>query len=288
MRRLLHKRATAAPVWQMVGISGVLVLMVVWFYTPLPTTASRMLWSRYHAGTLALVFDRTDAALAYSIGAYYFGNQSKIGTAEARPYDTDLAQEAFSKAISIQPTLPLAHYMRARIAFVNADFDAGIADINAELALVPTNKRPLYMRGLMYAYRGHKGDLDLAAADFREFVAWAPREWAGYNDLAYVLAKGGNYADAVIALRQGIAQAKNGSTNPWLWDALGVMELNLKHYQASVAALEKAQSYAASLTETDWQLAYPGNDPSLASSGVKALQDSIVRNLAKAYASSNQ
>jgi lipoprotein NlpI len=270
----------AAAVASVIGVA----IGIVWFFTPLPTIAARYAWERFAAGSLALMLDRTDADLAYSIGVYYFGNQPKIGIVSIRPYDTALANRAFTRAIRIDPSLPLAHYMRSRLEFVYGQFDASIADLNDTLALNPDNKRPLYMRGLAYAYRGHAGDLALAEQDFRTFSAWAPTEWAGYNDLAYVIAKEGNYAAAEIILKEGIQKAKGGATNPWLWDALGVMEMSQHKYDAAIASLQNAQEFAQKLTETDWQLAYPGNDPALAKAGVQAIQDGIVRNLAKAYA----
>lgn len=262
----------------------ILVLLAIWFLTPVPTLAARAVWKQYHGGVFALMLDRTDALLAIEIGEYYFGNQAAIGTTGARPYDLPLAEKAFGKAIKINPSVPIAHYMRARVEFVRADFDATLADLNSELALFPENKRTLYMRGLTYAYRGLPGDLLLAEQDFREFTAWAPREWAGYNDLAFVLAKEKKYSEAAKVLKEAIAKAEGGATNPWLWDALGVMELNLNNPSQAISALTKAQKYASILTETDWQRAYPGNNPTMAVQGIGVIQGGIAKNLLKAYA----
>jgi len=264
------------------SITVVLGLVAVWFYTLVPTMAARYVWERYHVGTLALMLDRTDASLAYNIGAYYFGNQSAIGGMGARPYDLVLAERAFTKTISLAPTHTLARYMRARIEFIHSDFDAALADLNAELALYPENKKTLYMRALVYTYRGLPGDLVFAEQDFRAFVAWAPREWAGYNDLAYVLAKEKRYAEAAAVLKEGIATADGGAENPWFWNTLGVMELNMQNPSAALAAFTKAQTFAAALTDADWQRAYPGNDPVRARDGIEAMQSGIERNKAAA------
>jgi Tfp pilus assembly protein PilF len=257
------------------------VVAGIWFYTPALTNAARYAWDRYRAGALAL--DKADADLAFSIGTYHFGNQSMIGRSGGRPYDLPLAERAFKKALAIQPSTPLAHYMLARIEFIHSDFNSALEDLDAELALYPENKRTLYMRALAYAYRGLPGDLALAERDFRDFVAWAPREWAGYNDLAYVLAKEGRYADAAVVLKEGITKADGGAANPWLWNTLGVMQLNLDKPSAALASFEKAQTAAASLTDTDWQRAYPGNNPATASGGLEAMKSGIIRNIAAAY-----
>ncbi|MFZ2167600.1 MAG: tetratricopeptide repeat protein [Minisyncoccia bacterium] len=272
------------PVWGTGVAIASAVVVAVWFFTPLPTLAARYIWEEYRFAPLTLALDRADGRLALAIGNYYFGNQTAIGTANKRPYNLPLAKKAYDKALRIDPSLSLAHYMRARIEFVQSDFSAALEDLNAALTISPDNKRPLYFRGLTYVYRGHAGDLSLAEQDFRAFVAWAPTEWAGYNDLAFVLAKEKKYADAAAVLKEAIATAKGGAENPWLWVALGVMELNLDKPSLAVASLGKAQTFAESLTETDWQKAYPGNNPALAKEGIEALQTGIARNVLTVYA----
>ncbi len=267
-----------------IAAATAIVMAAVWFYTPIPTTAARYAWERFHSPALALALNRTDADLAFSLGAYYFGNQSMIGAAGARPYELGKAEYAFKKALALAPTMPLAHYMLARIEFVHSNFTAALAELNEELSVNPAYTRALYMRALTYAYRGRPGDLSLAEADFRSFIAWAPGEWAGYNDLAYVLAKEKKYEEAATVLADGIAHADGGGTNPWLWNSLGVMELDLGKFSGAVSAFLKAQTLAASLTETDWQRAYPGNDPKLAAGGLEAMRSGIEKNLATARA----
>lgn len=271
-----------------VALATLAVVTTVWFFTPLPTIAARYVWSEWRAGPLALALDRSDANLAFAIGNHFFGNQAAIGTGGDRPYDLPLARRAFSRAVAIDSSLPLAHYMRARIEFIQSDFSAALADLATERALFPDNGRALYMRGLTYAYRGLPSDLARAEQDFREFVAWAPREWAGYNDLAFVLAKDGQYARAAMALEEGIERADGGDENPWLWNALGVMELNSGNPTEAISALTKAQAFATSLTEAEWQKAYPGNDPRSARAGIEAMQASIARNLMAARTESGE
>src|SRR3989344_1916152 len=107
---------------------GILVVLAVWLYTPLPTLAARYAWSEWRAGALALALDRSDAPLAATIGAYYFGNQFATDASEERPYDLSLARNAFGKAIEINPSMPFTRYLRARVEFVQSDFDAALED----------------------------------------------------------------------------------------------------------------------------------------------------------------
>lgn len=272
-------RARAIYSTLIVSILGV----VVWLYTPVPTSVARAVWERWQMGDLALLLDTRDAKLAFTIGSYYFGNQFATSTTAVRPYDLPRAKIAFTKAIQINSAMPLAHYMRARVEFIQSDFISALADLNAEIVLTPENKRSLYMRGLTYTYRGLPNDLARAEQDFKDFVAWAPREWAGYNDLAYVLAKEKQYQTASTVLTEGIAKALGGETNPWLWNALGVMEMNTGNIDKAIIALEKAQDFASTLSDADWQRAYPGNNPANARGGSEAMRLSIARNIITAY-----
>ncbi|MCX6790131.1 MAG: hypothetical protein NTV60_01235 [Candidatus Kaiserbacteria bacterium] len=276
-------RRKVSPHTEKIGFGLLVVLMVVWFYSPLPTVAARYVWEHYRAGSFALLLDRSDAGLALAIGDYYFGNDPTTSSRE-HPYDPSLAKKAAEKAIRINPSVEYAHYMRARVDFVQANFDESLTELNKEFSLFPDRKRTLYMRGLVYAYRGKERDLSLAEKDFQAFITWAPTEWAGYNDLAFVFAKEKKYDFAVTVLKEGIIKANGGATNPWLWNALGVMELNLNKPAPALASLIKAQRFATALTDVQWQRAYPGNNPLSAQAGLEAMQVGIARNVIKAYA----
>ena len=277
--RFSHEQVRHRRLWICGGVI-LFALVLTWFWTSVPDTAARYVWERYQDGSLALSLGRTDASLALQIGEYYFGNQAMLGVSGApRPYDLKTAGRAFKKASAINPLQPLAHYMLARIEFIGSDFDAALQDLNMELALNPEFKRTLYMRGLTFTYRGSGGDYARAESDFQEFIAWAPTEWAGYNDFAFVLGKDKKYSAAMAIAKEGIAKADGGATNPWLWDLLGVMQLNLNEPSSALASFLNARTYAASLSSVDWQRAYPGNSPSTSQSGVGAMQAGIGRNI---------
>ncbi len=231
---------------------------------------ARAVWQQYQFPIVALKLDQADADLAMQIGSYYFGSGA---------YDLDRGDAAFSKAIALEPGILWGHYQLARIAFVKGNFTEALSEINTELKYNPENLRSLYIRGLIYAYSGR---LELAEADFRRFTEWAPSEWAGYNDLAWVLAKESKFADAEKSIEEGMQRVSDAEHNPWLWNSLGVAELNLEKFVSAKNSFEEAKTSAALLTADDWHKSDPGNDPQFAENGLEQFRDSIEANLKKA------
>lgn len=241
---------------------------------------ARYLWRRWQEPALAIALTRSDASFLMEIGNAYFGTVV-IGRAQSR-YSPALARRAFQKAVAIEPDILWGHYSLARIAFTEGDFAEALTEIDAELAANPENLRALYIRGLIYGYRGFTGDLYLAELDFTRFVEWAPSEWAGYNDLAWILAKEGKYSEIERLMVRAFKEVPGGQENPWLWNVLGVARLNLGEHAGAATALTKALSYAGRLTLTDWRRAYSGNSPTSDSGGLDAFLAGIRDNLVKA------
>lgn len=229
-----------------------------------------MAWDEFRLGKMALVLNARDADLAFDIGRRSF---------ELDSYDIPLARKAFEKTVELQPDMLWAHYQLARVLFVEGKFGEALAAINKELEYHPNNLRALYVRGLIYAY---SNNLAAAEADFGRFVAWVPTEWAGYNDLAWVLGQRGKYAEAKKVLEESFEKAKDAETNPWLWNTLGVQELNLAEFENATRSFEKAGELAAALTEEAWRAAYPGNNPGTVHEGLEEFRDAIRSNLARA------
>lgn len=228
---------------------------------------ARLVWNKYLLADVALYLNRKDPNLFMRLGDYYFGGTK---------YDLGRAEYAYEKAISLDQKILWGHYQLARIHFINAKFAQAHAEIGKELEANPANLRSLYVRGLIYGYQGR---FDRAEEDFRRFVSWAPKEWAGYNDLAWVLLKMQKYQEAEKVINDGIDQAMDGKTNPWLWNALGVARLNLKNHTEAAHAFEKAKKYSAELSVEDWKKSYPGNHPSDALSGLTQFKEGIEKNL---------
>jgi predicted Zn-dependent protease len=272
--------------WQgVIFLAGVIAFVggpLVWFASPWPTEAARYAWREWEAPALALALDRGDTELAMEIGNTYFGAVI-IGRREQR-YDPALAKRAFEKALAIEPGILWGHYSLARIAFISGDSGTALAEIDAELAANPANLRSLYIRGLIYGYRALPGDLAKAEEDFTRFTQWAPSEWAGYNDLAWILAKEGKYEEVESVVATAFGKVPGGSENPWLLNMLGTARLNLGDRAGAVTAFTQALAYAQMLTEADWRTAYSGNSPASDEEGLEAFRASIKKNLAAAGA----
>jgi len=138
------------------------------------------------------------------------------------------------------------------------------------------------VRGLIYAYRGFPGDLSLAEEDFQRFVVWAPSEWAGYNDLAWILTEEGKYTEAKEAIEESFIKVQQAEENPWLWNSVGLAELNLFHYSDAEQSFAKALTLAQGLSLDDWHGAYPGNNPEGYSDGLTQFKDGIAENIRRA------
>ncbi|MDP3762565.1 MAG: tetratricopeptide repeat protein [bacterium] len=211
-----------------------------------------------------------DAGFLMRQGNYYFNGGA---------YDLEKAERAFQRAVRIEPGILWGHYQLARIYFVKGDSAKATEEINKELEANPENLRSLYVRGLIY---GFGKNFVSAEEDFRLFTLWAPKEWAGYNDLAWILAREGKYEETKNVLISALAKVPKAESNPWLFNSLGVAYLNLKDYKNARAHLEKAMAAMAKLTLRGWQNAYPGNDPKSAEEGMAAFREAIKENLRRA------
>lgn len=250
------------------------VITIILVFVSHQDALANFVWQKYHWPKTALLINRSDADLAIYIGNYYFN-----GVVGNNEYNPDISQRAYKKAISINPKILWGHYQLARIYFVKGNFDKAIEEINKELEYNPENLRSLYVRGLIFGYRGN---LNNAEEDFRRFTQWSPKEWAGYNDLAWILAKQGKYKEAEKIIKEAMKEVFAADVNSWLWNALGVAQLNLKKYAEAKISFEKALALAQKLTESDWHHSYPGNDPATSGEGLSAFLKAINENLKRA------
>jgi Tfp pilus assembly protein PilF len=212
----------------------------------------------------------------------YIGNYHFNGVIGGGEYNLEIAKKAYQKAISINPKILWGHYQLARIYFVKGEKEKALEEINKELEANPENLRSLYVRGLIYGYRNYLGDLVLAENDFRNFTHWAPKEWAGYNDLAWILAKQGKYKETRDTIFESFGKVQGGTENVWLQNSLGVAYLNLKDYKNAKIAFIKAKAIAEKMSVSEWQRAYPGNDLEESGEAFPLFKDAIEQNLKKA------
>jgi tetratricopeptide (TPR) repeat protein len=212
----------------------------------------------------AIFLSPNDASLYFEKGNYHFGNGS---------YDIGKAQNAYQKALAIDVKLPRAHYQMARIYFLRAKFQSAITEINSEIALDPDYKKSYYMKGLI---QGYAGDLDDSIANFKRFIELDSFNWAGYNDLAWIYFKKGDYTHAKEAAVQGLVHAPE---NPWLNNALGLAAMNLGEKERAKESFERALRSLDQMVPEDWGNSYPGNDPRIYEKGLEEMRTSIRSNL---------
>ncbi|MDP3948798.1 MAG: hypothetical protein Q8Q17_02515 [bacterium] len=254
--------------WQSFLLVFVMVVFVS-IYTGRDSLAS-FVWQEYRNADAALLLDQSDVGLAMKIGNYYFNGGA---------YNLEKAERAFQRAVKIEPGILWGHYQLARIYFVKGDSVKAIEEINKELKANPENLRSLYVRGLIFGYMENFAG---AEEDFRRFTLWAPKEWAGYNDLAWILASERKYQEVKTVIESAMKEVPKADKNPWLWNSLGVAQLNLKENKKAQISFEKANKLLGVITLEEWRKAYPGNDPAVAESGLRAFQEAVDENLRRA------
>ena len=226
----------------------------------------KSLW--YHGYRAAAYYlNRDDAQLAMQMGSYYFGGGA---------YDLEKAAGSYNVAVKLEPKVLWGHYQLARILFVEGNKMKATEEIDAELAANPANLRSLYVRGLI---EDAQGNLPAAEADFTRFVSWAPAEWGGYNDLSYVLAKEGKYAQSEATINEALKHVPDAKDIPWLWNSRGLAELNELHYSQAQVSFEKALVLAKAITPAVWHRAYSGNDPATTAHSITNFQNAIQSNI---------
>jgi Flp pilus assembly protein TadD len=236
------------------------------------TPVARFAWEHFHVTSVAKVLNTSDAELAMTIGAYYLNGGA---------YELEQADHFFNQALLIDPEIPQAHYQLGRVYFVQGDLLRSLMELEKEKENHPEFTRVNYMLGLTY---GTFGDTASAVEYFSEFVRTHPSEWAGYNDLAWVLMKGKQWREARATIAQAFQNVEQAQTNPWLWNNKGVAELNMGLYQDAYDSFTHAQELGASLTPELWRRAYPGNDPALAEDALQKFHEAVATNLQAAQA----
>jgi tetratricopeptide (TPR) repeat protein len=234
-----------------------------------------VIWKYTRNERIADLFISNNEQFYYSVGRYYFNQES---------YDLDKAEKAFRRVLKINPNASYAHYQLGRIYFIHGKFDRSLDELHTEITLHPENKRTHYMLGLVYGYRGNAGDLEISEQHFIEFTKWATKNWAGYNDLAWIqirLKKHNEARDTIYRAFEILPKTKD--TNPWMWTTLGIAELNLGSYTNARDAFLYARSISEKIDPEYFISAYPGNDNKNANEIFKQYQSTISFNLGIVY-----
>lgn len=226
---------------------------------------SYFLWNQLGQEKIATIINPNDPDLFLEIGNSSFGHGEK--------YDIKKAEVAYVKAITLDPNFKEAHYQLGRIHFINGKFQSALAEMNVVLRIDPEFKKAYYMYGLI---NGYGGDLDAATWGFSEFIKRDDFNWAGYNDLAWIYFKKGDYQKTKETALEGL---KHAERNPWLSNIYGVALLNLGEKEKAQEALQVALEESEKMSPADWGIAYPGNNPEIYATGLKETKDVIRYNL---------
>jgi tetratricopeptide (TPR) repeat protein len=235
-------------------------------------------------GLLAVRYDRIaeDIMFRYDHTA---GRACRYGTKhlsanEPYNYDIERAQYFLEACRELDPTFPAVNYHLARLYFVQRHPIMSLMSVNAEIRVAKGEPIPevYYMKGLI---EGAIGYYDRAAEDYRTFLSLKPdgvNGWAGYNDYAWVLLKGGRTEEALAAITTGLEKHPG---NAWLLTIKSTALFELGRLQEAADAGEKAVKAADALTEAQWRSAYPGNNPDTTEKGLDTIRRSARENLAK-------
>lgn len=220
-------------------------------------------WQKTHLEA-SWYIDPWNSALAYSIGNYYFNH----GT-----YDPEKAERYFRHATIVTPLHLDAHYQLGRILFIKGKFIEAKHEIDTVIAANPDFEKAYYMRGLILGYQGR---LEQGIPYFEEFIRRAPNEWAGYNDLAWLYFRMGEYEKVRETTEKGLGVSPE---NVWLLNMHGLALHNLGRSEEAQLLFKRAKERADILKPEDWGKAYPGNDPAIYADGLARMHEAIDHNL---------
>ncbi len=237
---------------------------------------SSFVWNKYHWGEVALALGTTDAKVLRDIGEQHYGSTF------SREYRPVLAEKAYVKLIEVDPQQKGIYVQLARIYFVQGKLVEALDMVEKEMEISPENPLPYYMRGLIYGYRNQAGDLERAEADFKKYTEVRPDEWAGYNDLAWVMLKQGKYKEVEVLLSEAIVMREEFGVNPWILNSLGVAMLNGGQYAKAAEIFDGALTLSEQVTPEQWHAAYSGNSPDSILNDLAGFRASIKRNLERA------
>lgn len=219
----------------------------------------------------------TDADTAFRMGNYFFNSDA---------YNLEKAVQSYKRALEISPSHPFAHYQYARAEFLRGNFATALEHIEKQMEINPDFPNAWYVRGLIHGYVGLR---QKAADDFRTFISRAPNQWAGYNDLAWILAKQENFAEMKRVVHEAFEKLPHEKgRNPWLWTGLGIAELNLGEYHTAIESFAKGRAIAEKMTPEYFWSAYPGNDPRSAKDAYTNFLATLHFNLGLSYEKSGE
>lgn len=240
------------------------VISVIFYFLFFPlNTYNALLKMDVRESTIAKLYSN-NAPILLLLGNRHLGGKGEYNLIHAERY--------FKTASEVQPDLQFVHYQLSRVYFLTTRYTLALEEVNKEIANSPNFSRSYYLRGLIHGYAKNLPD---AATDFREFIKREPDEWAGYNDLAWILFQLGEYTEVKLVIENILGRTRNA----WLLNAYGVALLNLEENKEALVALREAKDLASRMTPELWGVAYIGNDPTIYTAGLEEMRRNINENI---------
>lgn len=145
--------------------------------------------------------DAKQAALIAAAGKNLPGRSVPSIGAGDRAYgagDLVRAEEAYGRAIEVEPAAADPHYLRARVRLDLGNIEGTQADLDEALRLAPAHWESKNLLGVLRERQGRSDDAGIA---FREASLLAPREMGPRNNLAYLALMEGHVEEAYTLLR---------------------------------------------------------------------------------------
>ncbi|MFA5841722.1 MAG: hypothetical protein WC835_02020 [Candidatus Paceibacterota bacterium] len=207
--------------------------------------------------------------LSYAIGNVFFGEARSL-------YNVRLAQFFYKTSVSpIFSSLPprYAHHQLSRTYFIQGRLGKALEEAKKELETYPDDTTTYYILGLTYGYMNR----EMEAIDaFSRYIGTHPGTWAARNDKAWLQFRIGDIDGALETIKPAVGMF---ARNVWVQNTYCALLLNKKDFVGAKEACLRAKETAEAMTEESWGMAYPGNDPRIYGTGLKAMKISIEQNL---------
>ncbi len=227
---------------------------------------AKVLWDSTRLSGLATLLDPSSRDLHFNIGNHYFSGKH---------YDLKKATRHYKIAIQADNDFLEPHYQLGRIYFLQGKYEDALIEISAVLKINREFSKGYYMLGLI---GGYSGDDIQAIYGFSEYILRDPKNWAGYNDLAWILFRQGDFVKAQEVVEAGLKQSP---ANPWLHNLHGAVFISIGKYDQAKVSLNLAKEAVSRMNANDWGRAYPGNDPAIYAQGLNEMRATIDKNLSR-------
>jgi tetratricopeptide (TPR) repeat protein len=174
--------------------------------------------ARQGLGDMPAAVADLDSAVALAPDAPAVAALVLSGRAELKVQMKDLAgaRADADQAVAVSPKDARALAVRGRVRFLQGDYEAGLADISAAIAMIPDNPGLLGLRASLRLSQTQDGqfpkaDLEAVLADLQAVVALQPSDSNSRASLAFVLGLMDRLPEALVQADLAVAAAGAGA-----------------------------------------------------------------------------